>query len=206
MMPDLINGRCFVGIATDGNTDTAEMVRSALDPRCEVYEYRNTGEGENNTFRWLQQVVPQGADDVLIYCHSKGTKANTAPSEAVRRWTEAMYQTVVFNHDMIREKMAAGYKVAHSFRTFGTRPLSPKYKYHPSGTFFAVRAKWLSDKPVKTRYGGVEAWCGDHIPASESWCEFYDNCMFTTLYDHKACREIVEPMLVEWGRLQRYEK
>ncbi len=202
----LINGKCFVGVAISPETDSVETVRAALHPSFVVKEFPNTSEGENHTFRWLQKVVPQGQDDVLIYCHGKGVRQHTAASESVRRWSEAMYQTVVFNHERVIEKLAAGYKNFHSFRTFGTRPLSPKYRYHPSGTFFAVRSKYLSNKPVKSRYGGVESWCGDHFPAHESWCEFYDNSMFTILYDHQQSREIVEPMLIEWNRRQRYEK
>ena len=206
LMPPLINGRCFVGIATDHGTDTAEQVRAALHPRFECFEYGNNREGENHTFRWLQKVVPQGLDDVLIYCHGKGAKSNTSQSEAIRRWTRAMYQTVIFNHDMIRQRLGEGYKIAHSFRVFGSKVLSPKNRWHPSGTFFAVRAKHLAGRAVKPRYGGVEAWSGEHFTASEAWCEFYDNCMFTTLYDHRACAEVVEPMLTEWNRVQRYER
>lgn len=206
MMPPLINGRCFIGIATGPGTDTAAAVRAVLNPAFEVYEFANTKEGENITFRWLQGVVPQGQDDVLIYCHGKGAKPNTSKSDAVRRWTEAMYQTVVFNHDMIREKMSAGYKIINSFRVYGSKFLSPKYEWHPSGTFFAVRAKYLAGRIVKARYGGVEGWPGNHFEAREAWCEFYDNCMFTTMYDHEACKAIVEPMVIEWNRVQRYER
>ncbi len=199
-MPQLINGQCFVGIAVDQHTDDFETVEAALHSSFVVRKFDNTREGENPTFRWLQGVVPSGQDDVLIYCHGKGVRAHTATSEAVRRWSEAMYETVVFNHDMIRQRLAEGYVNAHSFRTFGNRPLSPRYKWHPSGTFFAVRAKYLPGKAVANKYGGVEAWLGDHFPAHQSWCEFYDNSMFTTLYDHDASREIVEPMLIEWRR------
>ncbi len=201
----IINGRSFVGIAISPETDSFETVRAALHPSIEVREFTNTSEGENHTFRWLQEVVPQGQDDILIYCHGKGGRQHTAASEAVRRWSEAMYQTVVFNHERVIEKLAAGYRNVHSFRTFGTRPLSPVNRWHPSGTYFAVRAKHLSCKPVKVRYGGVEAWCGDHFKASDSWCEFFDNSMFTVLYDHKASIEQVAPALTEWNRLQRYE-
>ena len=201
----IINGRSFVGIAISPETDSFETVREALHPSIEVREFANTSEGENHTFRWLQEVVPQGQDDILIYCHGKGVRQHTAASEAVRRWSEAMYQTVVFNHERVIEKLAAGYRNVHSFRTFGTRPLSPSNRWHPSGTFFAVRAKHVTGKAVKARYGGVEAWCGDHFKANESWCEFFDNSMFTTLYDHKASIEQVEPALIEWNRKQRYE-
>ena len=204
----LANGRCIVGIVgTDkSECDTFETVSQYLGDRFECIELPNTDEGENPTFRILQDRIPNGHNDVLVYCHGKGVRAHTAQSEAVRRWSEAMYETVVLNIPEVLEKLSAGYKNFHSFRTFGVRPLSPVHQWHPSGTFFAVRAKYLRDKPVKVRYGGVEAWCGDHFPAHESWCEFYDNSMFTILYDNVQSKEIVEPMLVEWRRRQRYEK
>lgn len=204
-MPHLISGKCFVGIATDESTDSFEEVQAALHPTFTCRQFGNTKEGENPTFRWLQEVVPHGQNDVLIYCHGKGVRPHTARSEAIRRWTQAMYQTVVFNHQMVLEQMESGYKNVHSFRTFGTRPLSPRYKWHPSGTFFAVRAKHLPGKEVQARYGGVEAWCGQHFQAHESWCEFFDNSMFTTLYDHQDSRDVVAPMLLEYNRKRRYE-
>jgi hypothetical protein len=110
-MPSLIIGKCFVGIATDGNTDTFETVRQALHPAIECREFTNDREGENHTFRWLQQVCPQGQNDILSYCHGKGAQTHTNQSGAVRQWSEAMYETVIFNHDMIREKITGGYNV-----------------------------------------------------------------------------------------------
>jgi hypothetical protein len=201
----IVNGHCVVGLAIDEHTSSYEEVAAALHPRFRTFQVPNTKEGENPTFRQLQTLIPHGQNDVLIYCHGKGVRAHTAKSEAVRLWTEAMYSTVVFNHSAIVQRLAEGYKNFHSFRTFGPRPLSPVNRWHPSGTFFAVRAKHLPGRPVKSRYGGVEAWCGDHFPAHESWCEFYDNSMFTTLYDHNECNTVVRPMLTEWFRKQSYE-
>lgn len=204
----LVNGKCIVGIVgTDSSEcDTFDTVSRYLGDRFQCVELPNTSEGENPTFRILQDRIPNGHNDVLVYCHGKGVRAHTAQSEAVRRWSEAMYETVVLNIPEMLEKLSAGYKNFHSFRTFGVRPLSPINKWHPSGTYFAVRAKHLRDKPVKTRYGGVEAWCGDHFPAHHSYCSFYDNSMFTTLYDHNESRTLVEPMLIEWRRKHNYER
>lgn len=205
-MPLLVNGQCFVGVATDANTETFETIRNALHPSIICKQFDNTKEGENLTFRWLQQVVPRGQNDVLIYCHGKGAQQHTAHSPAVRRWTEAMYSTVVFNFDMIREKMKAGFLNVHSFRTWGKRPLRLRHGWHPSGTFFAVRAKHLSGKPVQADYGGVEKWSGDHFRAWEAHCEFFDDSIYTTLYDEVESVRQVQPALTEWWRVQKYER
>jgi hypothetical protein len=204
-MPSLINGRCFVGIATGPNTDSFETVRAALHPAIECREFINTPEGENQTFRWLQEICPQQQNDILIYCHGKGAQAHTAASGAVRLWAEAMYQTVVFNHDMIRQRITEGYDVVGSFREFGRTILMPRFKWHFSGTFFAVRAKHLVGRRVAAKYGGVEAWPGDHFRQWQAWCEFMDNSSHPKLYNQHSWDSEVSPALVEWWRRRNYE-
>lgn len=190
-----INGKCLVGVAVDDDSGTADDVRSLLSDRFEVFEFANTSEGENHTFRELQSRVPQGQDDVLIYAHAKGVKDDTHQSEAIRLWTEMMYETVSRNHARAVRKLAEGYKVFGSFRTFDTLPLSVRNQWHYSGTFCIVRAKHLGSKEVKPHYGGVEAWPGDHFTASECWCEFGDKIGYRQMYDiNKIVPEITSQL------------
>lgn len=193
-----VNGRCVVGVATDANTATLKDVRDRLDSRFELFEFPNTEEGENHTFRQLQTMIPDGQNDVLIYCHGKGVRSHTASSEAVRVWTELMYETVVFNHARIIDRLSDGYKCFGSFRTYGDKPLSPVNRWHYSGTFFAVRAKHIAGRSVKNQYGGVEAWCGDHIDESESWCEFTDWPEIKIGYDIDALYPSVIDANMQW--------
>ncbi len=202
----IVDGQCFVGIAVDGNTERFETVRAALDPQIICREFANNPEGENQTFRWLQEVCPQGLNDVLVYCHGKGAQTHTSQSEAVRKWSEAMYQTVILNHDMIRQRIAQGYSIVGSFREFGRTILMPRHKWHFSGTFFAVRACELADKRVAAKYGGVEAWPGDHFRQWQAWCEFFDDSSHMKLYNGQAWQSEIEPALIEWNRKQRYER
>jgi hypothetical protein len=204
-MPSLINGKCFIGVATDGNTDSFETVRKALHPAIECTEFANDREGENHTFRWLQQVCPQDQNDILIYCHGKGAQTHTNKSKAVRQWSEAMYETVIFNHDMIRGKITSGYNVVGSFREFGRTHLMPRHKWHFTGTFFAVRAKLIADKRVKPIYGGVEAWPGDHFRQFEGWSEFGDGVTHPRLYSADCWRAELDPALIEWRRQRNFE-
>jgi hypothetical protein len=192
-----INGKMIVFVAIDKKTVTFDEVRQRLNPSIEAIETKNTPEGENPSFRQLQELIPNGQNDILLYCHGKGVQDRTYRSPAVRAWTEAMYETVILNHIEIIRRFNEGYKNFHSFRMFGSI-LGTKYKWHPSGTFFAVRAKYLKDKPVKSGYGGVEAWCGDHFLPSESWCELGDGVMFTDLYDYDRFNNIVLPELTKW--------
>ena len=194
-----INGKMIVFVAIDKNTVSFDEVRKRLNPAIEAIESRNTPEGENPSFRKLQELIPSGHNDVLLYCHGKGVQDRTYRSEAVRLWTEAMYETVVFHHAEITHRLEEGYRVFCSFRMFGSI-LGNRHRWHPSGTFFAVRAKHLQGKPVRAGYGGVEAWCGDHFPASEAWCETGDGIIFTDLYDLAGFKARIQPLLDEWRR------
>lgn len=191
-----ITGRCFVGIAECtgcGTSPTAEVI-ARLSERFEVFTVQNTKEGENPTFTKLLTLIPKGENDIFLYAHGKGVKPQTRVSPAVKVWIEVMYWTVIFNHGEIVRRMAHGYKTFGSLRAFGKAPLSPAYSWHYAGTFFAVRAKYLAGaKPVKSGYGGVEAWPGNNFPASEAWCEFGDNRAIMSHYDaNQMCSGEIE--------------
>jgi hypothetical protein len=170
-----INGRCVACVAIDESTDSIEKVRSLLSDKFEIVELNNNEEGENDSFRLFQKIIPNGQNDIFLYCHGKGVRKHTYKSDAVRLWTEIMYETVLLNHDAIINKLESGHKMFGSFRAFGDEPLNPINQWHYSGTFFAVRAKHLPEKSVKADYGGVEAWPGDHFRPEECWCEFGEN-------------------------------
>lgn len=178
-----ISGKCVVGVAIDDSTSSFEEVREYFPERFELFSYKNQESGENATFARLRSVIPQGDNDVLVYCHGKGVRPHTYDSEAVRLWTEMMYEAVVFNWRSAISRMSEGYRTFGSFRTFGDMPLSPANRWHYSGTFFVVRSKYLSLGSLKTGYGGVECWPGDAFSAKHSYCEFMDGQPFKLGYD-----------------------
>jgi hypothetical protein len=196
-----ITGKCFVGIAecTDcGTSPTAEVIASLSD-RFEVFTVPNTKEGENPTFMQLMKRIPRGKNDIFLYAHGKGMKPATRVSAAVKTWIQVMYETVIFNRGEIVRRMAQGYKTFGSLRAFGNAPLAPAHSWHYAGTFFAVRAKYLDrTKPVKSGYGGVEAWPGNNFPANEAWCEFGDNRAIMSHYnDVEMCNGVIEGAIKE---------
>ena len=191
-----ITGRCIVGIAecNDCGTSPTSEVIARLSDRFEVFSVPNTKEGENPTFTELLRRMPKGENDIFLYAHGKGMKPATRVSAAVKTWIQVMYSTVVFNHGEIVRRMAQGYKTFGSLRAFGKAPLSPAFSWHYAGTFFAVRSKHMANtKPVKSGYGGVEAWPGNDFPANEAWCEFGDNRAIMSHYDaQEMCSGVVE--------------
>jgi len=202
-LAELLNGKCIVGIGVDETTDSFAEVAKYFSEKFELIELQNTPQGENPTFRELIKRIPSGNNDVLIYCHGKGVRPHTNASEAVKIWTEHMYESVVFNYKKAIEKLAEGYKCFGSYRTFGDMPLSPRYRWHYSGTFFIVRAKYLQNTIVKNGYGGVECWPGDNIPATEAYCEFLDGQPLKLGYDiNSLYPDIIDlQMLWEANRL-----
>lgn len=193
-----INGRCIVGISISPETDTFEDVSKYFSERFELFQIENTGEGENPSFRQIINMVPTGNDDVLIYSHGKGVRPHTCNSESVKIWTEQMYETVVFNYKKAVEKFKEGYRTFGSFRTFGDIPLSPKHRWHYSGTFFIVRAKYLPNTKIKKGYGGVECWPGDNIETKYSFAEFLDGQQFKLGYDLGAMYPRIVDMQMQW--------
>lgn len=197
-LAEKINGKCFVGVATDSLTDSFEYVKSQFSNRFELFELENTPQGENPTFREFIKLVPSGNDDVLIYCHGKGVRSHTNACQSIKIWTEHMYETVVFNYEKAIEKFKEGYKCFGSYRTFGDIPLSPKYRWHYSGTFFIVRAKYLKNTIVKSGYGGVECWPGDNFDVGHSYCEFLDGQPFKLGYDLESIYPTVVDLQMDW--------
>ena len=193
-----ITGKCVVVVVTDSSSVTVDAVRERLSDRFEIVEGKNTPQGENPSFRLIQTLIPGGQNDILIYCHGKAVRPHTYASPSVLIWTQMMYETVVFNHSAIIDRMSQGYQCFGSFRTFGDMPLSPKNQWHYSGTFFAVRSKYLSGKNVKSGYGGVEAWPGDHILPEHSWCEFTDSPGFKFGYDINAVYPSIVNAQMQW--------
>jgi hypothetical protein len=78
------------------------------------------------------------------------------------------------NTPRVIQKLAEGYKTVGSFQWFdnGWNFTTAPGHWHYAGTFFAVRARYLSTTPVCADYHGVEAWCGDAVDLKEAWFEF----------------------------------
>lgn len=201
-LAEMVSGRCIVGVAVDNNSDvdSVESVKAALSSRFEVFTVRNTPEGENPSFRQLLTMMPTGNDDVFLYAHAKGMRQHVQSSKAVRRWVEVMEDTVLFNHNAIIDRLAAGFKCFGSLRCFGPYPLENRHKWHYAGTYFAVRSTHLPNCwPVVAKYGGVESWPGHNFPAHEAWCEFGDNRNMKTHYsDEHMCGSVMDEMLELW--------
>jgi len=214
----LCDGRVIVGISTDAETDRFEDVAAAVWPAQEgrvhwlpsVNIRHNQGIWSRGArFGELQTAIPAmellrdlPEDSVTLYAHGKGMQDHTFRSNAVRVWTDIMYESIMFPIDKTIETISSGYECVGNFRTFGLRPLMCSYKWHYAGTFYAFRTRALVNSSgvakYQMRYGGTEAWLGDHIRPSMAACEFADNSPIIRQYDDNLMTEVA-------GDYLRYE-
>lgn len=206
------DGRILIGITPDHDTVSAEQVISEIG--CDRAEYlinpnvnhhsslnlRGARYGELQTAIPAMQRLAGTEDSVTIYAHAKGMQNHTIKARCVRLWTEMMYESVIFNIDQCIQKIEEGYSICGSFRTFGLRPLMARHKWHFSGTFYTFRTRDLINqqtaKPFQMRYGGTEAWPGDHVSIERSHCFFADNSPLARQYDYEMMKAIIGDQLV----------
>lgn len=209
-----INGKKIIGIAYDDTTDSPQDVINYFSRDDIVFivnkniksngDLNLSGEmfGELITAVPAFQKLADTGDSITIYGHAKGQRPHTRNSLAVKLWSEFMYETVSFNLEETIEKMQEGYDFIGSFRTFGFRPLTPKYKWHYSGTFYNFRTQSMFDskgkiKPFQLKYGGTESWPGDHCSPNNAYCVFEDNSPWLRQYDDSLMKGIIHKQL-DW--------
>ena len=196
-----IDGQIIIGLAIDSGTSTAKEVQSMFSRRDKITFIESVNHsvlGEVVTTEPAFQMLDVTQDSVTLYGHAKGVRSHTRNSDPVRVWTESMYECVTFNLERTVEKMSEGFDMFGAFRTFGPEVLNPRHNWHYSGTFFNFRTQALLKNGVpkfQQKYGGVEAWPGDHIPLSKSWCEFRDNSPFKFQYDANLSPQIMSSQL-----------
>lgn len=174
--------RLILGIATDRTTATVDEVRKAFGDRWEVVAVENdpskkTGLREVATYRQMLPMLSDGVNDITFCAHSKGTQGHTADSEPVTWWTDAMYETILYNIDGVIDEMRHGAAIVGSFRRHG-KQLGTKHRWHYSGTFYAFRNSVALSNGVpsyQSKWWGTESWPGDHFPLGASACVFGDH-------------------------------
>ena len=134
--------------------------------------------GECITFPvMLGRVASLDPDDVTFYGHAKGVRHGNVLSQAVRRWTEALYDASLGQWPLVAEHLQR-YALTGSFRMLG-RFRAHQYlgDWHYSGTFFWLRHALAFRRPILTVpqfYGGVEVWPGLHFRREETGCLLLD--------------------------------
>lgn len=176
--------RRILGIATDENTASADEVKEAFGDGWEFVEVENKvprrrkngkpkeGLREVATYnKMLRMVESKDPNHVTVCIHCKGAKTNTSIDPNITWWTDAMYETVLYNLDEVLERMANGASLVGSFQLQNNQ-FKSRYGHFYAGTFYAFRnARAFENEFPKYRqaFWGTESWPGDHFCLAE--CE-----------------------------------
>ena len=118
--------------------------------------------------------IRDSTNDVTFCAHAKGAQDHNVSSDAVTWWTDAMYETILYNIDGVLDEMRNGAAIAGSFRRHG-KFLGTAHQWHYSGTFYAFRNAVTFSNGVpshRSHWWGTESWPGDHFPLSHAACIF----------------------------------
>lgn len=189
--------RKIMGVATGPRAAMLAEVQAAFGDSWEYFEVSNDKNlREVLTYRTMFEMVQStGENDVTFCIHTKGTQAQTAESQQIKWWIEAMYATVVHNWQNVLEKLEQGYPIAGSFLRLGNH-LQVRYGWHFSGTFYAFRNSeaFKNGMPgIHSRWYGTESWPGHHFARHEAACMFAEGCQ--DLYKQN---EKLEHELINW--------
>jgi hypothetical protein len=173
--------RKLLGIAVDSTTATAAEVAEAFGDGWEIVEVENNpdprrGLREVETYQLMLPMLETGVNDITVCAHAKGVQDHTAGSEPITWWTDAMYETVIYNLNGVVGAIRGGAAVVGSFRRHGS-DLGVRHHYHFSGTFYAFRSCIAMNNGLPTyrrMWWGTESWPGDYFPLSASHCLFGD--------------------------------
>jgi len=174
--------RKLLGIAVDSSTASAAEVEAAFGPNWEVTEVVNNpskrhGLREVATYQKMMPLLSSGVNDVTFCGHGKGAQAHTAGAEPITWWTDAMYETILYNTSGVLDAMRNGASIVGSLRRHGNQ-LGTPFKWHYSGSFYAFRNVTAFSNGVpdhQQTWWGTESWPGDHFPLAASHCMFGDN-------------------------------
>lgn len=192
--------RKIMGVAVNSGSAAFDDVCRAFGDSWEYIHVQNDKKlREVATYRQMFEMVQSVDENDVTFCiHTKGTQDRTAASQQVQWWTEAMYETVLYNWKNVLRKLEEGYSIAGSFRRNGGH-FQTRYSWHYSGTFFAFRnaAAFVNGVPkIQQKWWGTESWPGSHFSTAEAACMFADNAGYIYKEDPQ-----LEQALIEWRQL-----
>lgn len=197
--------RKIMGIAYDRTTASPDQVKEKFGDDWEYVVVKNDKDlREVVTYRKMLKMLDFNDPNHVTFCaHGKGTQEHTVDSDPILWWTDAMYETVLYNQEGVIKEFEKGFKVVGSFRRLGNG-LRTKYRWHYSGTFYAFKNDKFKDKEIPThnsRWWGTESWPGDHFGVNESSVIFDDGTGNGDLYKvNLQPREEFEAWMTEHGK------
>lgn len=163
--------RLMMGVSTDDSTADIDEIKSVFGSDWEYFHVYDGSLREVDTYELMLPELGRSQNDVTYCAHGKGAQKHTSQSEAINWWTNAMYETVILNHDEVEEALYRNHIVG-SFRRTGSF-LGTKFRWHFSGSFYAFRNCITFNNGVpgyRQNWWGTESWPGDHFKLKDSHC------------------------------------
>lgn len=161
----LFNGRRLIAVATSPATASfAEVCDRFADLDVELVEVPNDGTlREMSSYPYLVERMSayRGLEDATWYGHGKGATSE-AWAPGARRWTSAMYQSLLDFWPAVRRELRTACAVG-IYRRMRTGLPESSVRWHYSGTF-----RWVRNADLYSRdWSKIDRnWCGSegHIP------------------------------------------
>ena len=165
------NGRKICCVAKGARTLEKEIQPELESLFDEIFYVTNTTQFTEamGFIPLLERIESTDPNECFTYAHSKGMRSRnlgndpSISADAVRNWTQALYENTVRNWEPTREALEAGYAMAGSFK-WDQRHFPSKYGWHYSGTFYTVRSAALYSKPDWRNVDKLDPWSAERYP------------------------------------------
>ena len=198
----IFNGKTVCCVAVDSTT-LHEQYKSQLEELFDlVYIIENDPKRRESAgfIPSLENLYTKDSNEMICFAHAKGQQVHTYESLNIKKWNDAMYETVVANWKEASEAMANGYPLAGSFKSIGNFATTP-YRWHYSGSFWWGRSSFIfsnrSWKVMCDKWWASESYVGRHFASNEGYCLFGDNTVGGSMYKDETWNK-VDLMLEDW--------
>lgn len=204
---DTFNGKRICCVATDAKTIEQAIADDLNRLFTHVY-YRPNDPRKREGVGFLpslELLKTKSSKEVICFAHAKGQQPHTEQSDAIRKWSDAMYETVVNNWPAVKDAMEQGYPIAGSFKSLGAFR-STMHKWHYSGSFWWARSASLFANPhwrnTCSNWWLSESYVGRHWTRDEGYCLFGDNIVNGSLYHASTWADRIDKELEEFRKMQ----
>ena len=191
---DSFNGKKVCCVAIDDDT-IQDSIADRLDELFDVVFFVRNDPAKREAAGFIQSLkhlVSKSPNEMICFAHGKGQQQHTQSESVVRKWTDAMYHTVVANWQDAADALADGYPLAGSFKAYGNFWTTP-HRWHFSGTFFWGRSNALFEnkawQQMCDQWFAAESYVGRHFAEHEAFCLFGDRIEYA--------HNVISPLYIE---------
>lgn len=203
-LQSVFNGKKICCLAVDAQTHHDKYYPRLQEIFDDVYIIQNDPNRREAAgfISTLEKLRTKSPNNMICFAHGKGQQSHTNQNDVIRKWNDAMYETVVANWKDASMALAEGYALAGAFKSVGNFATTP-HRWHYSGTFFWARSETLfrnkAWQQMCNQWFAAESYVGRHFASDEGFCLFGDHISGGSMYKHETWARL-EPELEEWRK------